>query len=123
VLIVSSDPATQDTFVGWLRDARVAAHGVSTVADAAQLARHVQIPIVVVEVSQSRDWRAVSRLRRHFGESVVIVLSALGSDERADQMSAQRIGCAGFLVKPCAAGDLFEVLERVTAPGIRAATS
>jgi DNA-binding NtrC family response regulator len=123
VLIVSGDTAVQDTLVCRLRRGRVAAYGVSTVEDAAWLARHVPIPIFVVDVDRSEDWRALSQLRQQLdAKSAVIVFSASARHDRAHRILARRIGCAGFLAKPCSFTELLDVLDRAAAPRVEAAT-
>jgi CheY-like chemotaxis protein len=113
VLIVSQDLDLQDAYVLILRAEGVPALGAGSCEEAIALVRRRQVCAVLFDVDRRDDWHALHRLRSHIARSVpIIVLSGWVSGDRSYCRLARRLGCAGFLAKPCPPAVIVEVVLR-----------
>jgi ActR/RegA family two-component response regulator len=115
VIVLTQDLDTQDAYVLLFRMERIAAYSAESVENALMLARSIKIGIVLVDVDRPADWLAVDELRSRLPSSRILVLSAWMRSDHADPKLARRLGCSGYLAKPCAADTLLDAVRRVAA--------
>jgi CheY-like chemotaxis protein len=115
VIVVSSDPGTQDMYVHGFRARRRAVYGTSGLDDTLALARALRPSAIVVDVREPRGWQVCWRCRRDpIAQEVplVIVTGDVAADWRCRRL-ASRVGCAAFLTKPARPETVADIVTRV----------
>ena len=115
VIIVSSDPDTQDMYVHGFRARRRPAYGTCGPDDTLALARALQPSAIVVDVREPRGWQVCWRCRRDpiaQGVPLVVVTGDVVADLRCRRL-ASRVGCAAFLMKPSRPETVEDIVRRV----------
>ncbi len=114
-LVVSADDTLREASLAVLRAEGWSAIGASTCDEALRLAGRISLRAVVVDIGPGVDWFACRRLREALHDAPLVVLSATWTPDRWYRGVAQRIGCAGFVVKPCTSRVMMEALHRTCA--------
>jgi CheY-like chemotaxis protein len=115
VIIVSSDPDTQDMYVLGFRSRRRPVFGTSGPDDTLALARVLRPSAIVVDVREPRDWQVCWRCRRDpiaKEVPVVVVAGYVAADQRCRRLAA-RVGCAALLIKPSLPETVADIVGRV----------
>jgi hypothetical protein len=115
IIIVSSDPHTQDMYVHGFRSRRRPAYGTSGSDDTLALARALRPSAIVVDVREPRDWQLCWRCRRDLVAKevpLVIVTGYVTADLRCRRLAA-RVGCAAFLIRPSLPETVANIVGRV----------
>ena len=115
LIIVSSDPDTQDMYVHRFRARRRSVYGTSGQDDTLALARAVRPSAIVVHVRKPRDWQVCWRCRRDpiaHQVPLVIVTGYMVADGRCSRLAA-RVGCAAFLMNPSRPEAVEDIVRRV----------
>ena len=102
VLVVSGDDAAREAHLVALRGSGCSAIGVSSCDDALRVAARLDPCVVLFDVVNTADWFHCRRLREAVRDVPVVVLGAICTPDRWYRAMAQRIGCSGFVMKPCA---------------------
>ncbi len=114
-LVVSSDDNLREASLAVLRAEGWSAVGAATCDEALRLAGRIRLRAVVFDIGAAVDWFQCRRLREALHDAPLVVLSATCTPDRWYRGIAQRIGCAGFVVKPCTSRVMMEALHRTCA--------
>ena len=115
VLVVSSDEAAREAYIAQIRSANCSAVGAATCEEALRVTGRIRFRAVVFDVVNTSDWFQCRRLCESLEGTPVVVLSATCTPDRWYRGMAQRLGCAGFVLKPCAPALVVDVLHRTCA--------
>jgi two-component system response regulator HydG len=113
VLIVDDEPTTLKLCMEIAQGASLHAHAVSTTEQALETLEQQPVDIVLTDlrVPELGGLELLRRIREHYPQVLVIVLTQYGSIETA--IEAMRAGAADFVTKPFHVDELRAKLERV----------
>jgi DNA-binding NarL/FixJ family response regulator len=114
-LVVGADDTLRDACLVLLRANGWSAIGASTCEEAVRVAERVRLRAVVFDIVTATDWFHCRQLRQAVPDAPVVVLSATCTPDRWYRSMAQRLGCAGFVMKPCAPDVVLDTLRRTCA--------
>jgi DNA-binding NarL/FixJ family response regulator len=115
VLVVCADEAARQAHLAAIRAAGRNVVGAGTCDEALRIAARVRLRAVVFDVVDTADWFHCRRLCASMQDAPVVVLSSACTPDRWYRSMAQRIGCSGFVVKPCQPAVLVDALRRACA--------
>lgn len=115
VLVVSADDTLREACLAEIRAGGWPGVGAATCEEALRFAARIRFRAVVFDVAGAADWFHCRRLHAAIRGAPLVVLSASCTPDRWFRGVAQRIGCAGFLAKPCAAVLVRDALHRTCA--------
>jgi DNA-binding response OmpR family regulator len=115
VLVVGGDETLREGCLALLRAAGWTAVAACTCEEALRIAERVRLRAVVFDIVTATDWFHCRRMREAIHTTPLVVLSAACTPDRWYRAMAQRLGCAGFVVKPCEPGVVLDALRRTCA--------
>jgi len=118
VLFVEDDAATRTGYAAYLSAQGCDVIPVANGHDALTMAQTTKLDVVVLDLGlpDVDGWEVARHLKASAVTAQVPVIALTGADLPHERISAMRAGCDRYLVKPCAPGDLLDMIHRTTRP-------
>lgn len=120
VLVVEDVEETYERFSDFLAQAGYSVLGASDGYEAVEMATRVAPDVILMDLSLPRcnGLEATRRIKSQPRTRHIPVLAVSGHSEQRVLALAERVGCDGFLAKPCALTDVLDEIRRfVPTPG------